>query len=39
MNGFMASLLLGLGYLLVFAAVHDGGKYAQRPWDAIWGPA
>lgn len=37
MNGFLASVLLGLGYLLVFAAVDSGGKYALRPWDGLWG--
>lgn len=35
----MISLVSGLlfaGYLLVYAAVKDGGKYAARPWDAIF---
>lgn len=39
MRGFMASVLLGIGYLLVFSAVADGGKYALRPWDALWAAA
>lgn len=37
MNGFLFSALAGLGYLLVFAAVDSGGKYALRPWDALFG--
>lgn len=26
---------LGVGYLLVFAAVWQGGRYALRPWKAL----
>ncbi len=32
----LVSGLLFVGYLLVYAAVKDGGKYAARPWDAIF---
>lgn len=35
----MISLISGLlfvGYLLVYAAVAKGGKYATRPWDALF---
>lgn len=36
----MAKLMIGssmvaAGYLLLYAAVADGGKYALRPWDAL----
>lgn len=35
MRGFLASLLLGVGYLLVYAAVKGGGTYATQPWGAL----
>lgn len=25
-----------VGYLLVYAAVADGGRYSARPWDALF---
>ena len=28
-------ILVAIGYLLVYAGVADGGKYATRPWDAL----
>lgn len=28
-------ILLAIGYLLVFAAVHESGKYAYRPWETL----
>lgn len=37
----IGSALVGLGYLLLYAAVAERGKYALRPWDALqagWGP-
>lgn len=24
-----------LGYVLVYAAVYNGGQYSARPWDAL----
>lgn len=27
--------LMFVGYTLVFAAVHERGKYATRPWDTL----
>lgn len=35
MDGFLGSTLLGLGYLLAFAAFWQGGRYAARPWKAL----
>jgi len=32
---FLASTLLGVGYLLAYAAVQDGGQHAARPWEAF----
>jgi hypothetical protein len=26
---------LFLGYLLVYSGIHNRGKYALRPWDAL----
>lgn len=37
----IGSALVGLGYLLLYAAVAERGKYALRPWNALeagWGP-
>jgi hypothetical protein len=34
-NVFLASVTLGVGYLIAFAAIFDGGKYAVRPWKAL----
>lgn len=34
----IVSALLAIGYLLVFAGVADGGRYALRPWDALLAP-
>lgn len=31
----LASVAAAIGYLLVYAGVADGGKYALRPWDAL----
>lgn len=31
----LASLSAAIGYLLLYAGVADGGKYALRPWDAL----
>ncbi len=33
----IGSILLAVGYLLVYAGVSDGGKYAQNPWAALRG--
>lgn len=35
MRTFLASALLGVGYLLVYAAVKGGGQYATQPWGAF----
>jgi hypothetical protein len=31
----LAVSLLFAGYLLFYAAVHDGGKHALAPWNAL----
>lgn len=31
----IVSALLAIGYLLVFAGVAEGGRWALRPWDAL----
>lgn len=31
----LGSILLAVGYLLVFAGVDEGGKYALTPWQAL----
>lgn len=31
----IAAAELMLGYILLYAAVHDGGKYALSPWDGF----
>lgn len=31
----LASIMGAIGYLLVFAGVADGGRWALRPWDAL----
>ena len=31
----IGSIMAGVGYLLVYAAVTDGGKYAKNPWGAL----
>lgn len=28
-------MLLGIGYLLLYAAVTSQGQYARRPWKAM----
>lgn len=28
-----------LGYMLVYAAVADGGKFATDPWSSLWADA
>lgn len=35
MKNVTAYLLLSVGYLLVFAAFHKGGKFALRPWRTL----
>lgn len=35
MKNFKSSLVLALGYLLIYAGIHDGGKYALYPWGAL----
>ncbi len=35
MSNVKANVLLGVGYLLVFAAVYQGGRFALRPWQAL----
>lgn len=35
----VGSGLLAAGYLLLFAGIADGGRYALRPWDALTNPA
>jgi len=31
----LAVSLLFAGYLLLYAAIHDGGKHALAPWNAL----
>ena len=31
----LASIMGAIGYLLVFAGVAEGGRWAMRPWDAL----
>ena len=31
----IGGIMAAIGYLLVYAGVADGGKYATRPWDAL----
>ncbi len=31
----IGSMMAAVGYLLVYAAVADGGKHALRPWQAL----
>lgn len=31
----VGSIMVALGYLVFYAGVADGGKYASRPWDAL----
>lgn len=35
MRVFVFSALFGIGYLLIYAAVQDGGAHALRPWEAF----
>lgn len=35
MSNVKAFACLGVGYLLVFAAFWQGGKYALRPWKGL----
>lgn len=35
MRNVIAFASLGIGYLLVFAAWWQGGKYVLKPWDAL----
>ena len=36
---FVSSALMFIGYLLVYAAVADSGKYATQPWKGVLGDA
>lgn len=29
--------ILFVGYMLIYAAVHDGGSSARRPWETLRG--
>lgn len=31
----LASIMGAIGYLLLYAGVANGGRYALRPWDAL----
>ena len=31
----LASIMGAIGYLLVFAGIAEGGRWAMRPWDAL----
>lgn len=31
----IGGIMAAFGYLLVYAAVADGGTYAKRPWKAL----
>lgn len=31
----IGSIMAAFGYMLVYAAVADGGKYALRPWKGL----
>lgn len=31
----LASIMGAIGYLLLFAGVAEGGRWAMRPWDAL----
>lgn len=35
MKGFLASLTLGVGYLLVYMGVKNGGQFATDPIGAL----
>ncbi len=35
MENLKASLVLAVGYLLLYAAVAQGGKFALHPWEAF----
>lgn len=35
MRNLKASLALALGYLLLYAGLHNGGQYALYPWGAL----
>jgi hypothetical protein len=35
MEVFLANVVLGIGYLLLFAAFYKGGKHALRPWQGL----
>lgn len=35
MKGFIASAVLGVGYLLVYMAVKNGGQFATDPKGAL----
>lgn len=35
MGNFKASLCLAVGYLLLYAGISNGGRFAARPWDAL----
>lgn len=37
MRNLKAYLLLSFGYLLTYAAVHNSGHFAYRPWEALGG--
>ena len=31
----IGSVMAGLGYLLLYAGISQGGRYVLRPWDAL----
>lgn len=35
MKNLKASIALGLGYLLIYAGIHNGGEFALYPWGAL----
>jgi hypothetical protein len=35
MANFKASFCLAVGYLIFYAGISNGGRYATRPWDAL----
>lgn len=35
MKNLKASIALALGYLLLYAGIHDGGNYALSPWAVL----
>ncbi len=35
MGNFKASFVLAIGYLIFYAGIAQGGKFATRPWKAL----